>query len=230
MQDKIQNSISNLVSIPISYHLSLGDKNANVINFEPIIPFKVSKRWLVISKAIIPLMNIQTPSGYQNGLGNVKIISNITSANQNSFSWGFGPAIMFPAVKEILGNDKLSVGPSIIALKQTNGFTYGLAVQNYFSVVGSHSKPDVNILEAQVMISKNLTNDWYVYTNPHFTANWNALSGKQWSVPLGAGIGKIILHRYLPINLKAGVYKFISHPTNADWLIQAQATFIISSK
>ncbi|EGV43500.1 neuromedin U [Bizionia argentinensis JUB59] len=230
LRDKIQNPIANMLSVPVSYHLYLGDRNTNIIYFEPIIPITIFKKWQVITKTVIPLMNIPTRSGYKNGLGNVKFISTITSAKKKGFSWGFGPAIMFPAVKEILGNNKLSIGPSIIALKQTNGLTYGLAVQNYFSIVGSHTKPDVNILEAQIMVSQNFLDHWYVYTNPHITVNWNAISNKQWSVPLGVGIGKLIPNRYLPINLKAGVYKFVSHPTNADWLVQAQATFIINSK
>ncbi|HLV13782.1 MAG TPA: hypothetical protein VKY41_01280 [Xanthomarina sp.] len=228
LEDKIHNPIANMASIPLNYDLSINDDYVNSVNLQPTIPVKLSKNLLLVTQANLPLINAQTEKGYENGVGNTTILGTLTTAKQSDFSWGFGPAFMLPSGLKGLGFDKLSIGPSVIALKQTNGFTYGLILQNYFSVAGPSNTEDVNYLNSQIILSKRLNRGWYVYSNPYITANWNAPSKKQWEVPIGAGAGKLITHnRYLPINLKAGVYKYLSHPTNADWLVQMQATFII---
>ncbi|GGG32577.1 neuromedin U [Bizionia arctica] len=231
LEDKIQNPIANIASFPIIYNLSTNENNSNVVNFQPVIPVQLSKKWLLITQAIIPVMNVATQTGYENGLGNITFLGAITPTKQSEFTWGAGPAFMLPAVNNKLGFNKFSIGPSVIALKQNNGFTYGLLLQNFFSVAGPSNTEDVNYLYTQVILSKNLNNGWYLYSNPIITADWNATSNKQWTIPLGAGAGKLITHnRYLPINLKAGLFKYVAHPTEADWLIQAQATFILKSK
>ncbi len=227
-ESKIQNPIANLTRIPLEYHLSISGENTNVLNIQPILPVEISSKWLLINTAKIPILNLPTTTGYENGLGNILFTSVLTRAEPSSFSWGVGPAFMFPAVNDRLGFNKFSIGPSIVIMKQTNGYTFGLAAENYFSVAGSSQNKDVNFLNTQVIFAKNLKMGWYAFSNPNITANWNAKSDNQWSIPLGAGVGKLITYnRYLPINLKAGIYRYVTHPTNADWLIQVQAAFII---
>jgi hypothetical protein len=217
-----------MVSIPINYNLSIKNYNTNVVNFQPVIPVELSEKWLLVTRTIVPFMNVPTQSGYKNGVGNVTFLGALTPAKQGDFTWGAGPAIMLPTGVKGLGFEKFSVGPSVIALKQNNGFTYGLLLQNFFSVAGPSDVEDVNYLYTQVILSKNLKNGWYIYSSPIITADWNATSGEQWTIPLGAGAGKLITHnKYLPINLKAGVFKYVASPTDDDWLIQVQATFIL---
>lgn len=229
LEDKIQNPIANMVSFPMNYYLSIDNDNTNILNIQPIIPVALSKKWLLVTRTIIPFINIPTQTGYKNGVGNVTFLGAITPAKESSFTWGAGPAFMLPTGVEGLGFEKFSIGPSVIALKQTNGFTYGLLLQNFFSVAGPSSVKDVNYLYTQVILSKKLQKGWYVYSSPIITADWNSTNGKQWTIPLGAGAGKLITHnRYLPINVKIGVFKYVAHPTDADWLVQAQATFILN--
>jgi len=228
LEDKIQNPIANMASIPMNYNLSINNNNSNVLNIQPVIPVTLSKKWLLITRTIIPFMNVPSQTGHKNGVGNVTLLGALTPAKEGSFTWGAGPAFMLPTGVEGLGFEKFSIGPSVIALKQTNGFTYGLLLQNFFSVAGPSSVEDVNYLYTQIFISKKLNKGWYVYSSPNITADWNAPDGKQWTIPLGAGAGKLITHnRYLPINVKAGLFKYVAHPTDADWLIQVQAAFIL---
>ncbi len=231
LQDKIQNPIANMASIPLDYNLSINNKNSNILNLQAVIPVRLTENWLLITRAFVPFMNVPTTSSYSNGVGNVMFTGTITPAKEGSFSWGAGPALMLPTGIEGLGFEKFSIGPSLAALKQSNGLTFGLILQNYFSVAGPSNAQNVNYLYTQILLSKNLKNGWYLYSNPNITADWNATNNNQWTIPLGIGAGKLITHnRYLPINVKAGVYKFIAHPTDADWLIQAQATFILKYK
>lgn len=231
LEDKIQNPIANIASLSLDYNVSINNNNYNLLNIQPIIPVKLSKNWLLITHTIVPFLNTPTQTGYKNGVGNITLQGTLTLAKEAGFSWGAGPVFMLPTNIEGLGYEKFSIGPSLVALKQSYGLTYGLVLQNFFSVAGPSNVQDVNYLYTQVILSKNLNNGWYLYSNPNITADWNASSGNQWTIPLGAGAGKLIKHnRYLPINVNAGVYKYLAHPTDADWLIQAQVTFIMKYK
>jgi hypothetical protein len=40
-------------------------------------------------------------------------------------------------------------------------------------------------------VNYNFDKGWYLTFSPIITANWEAASGQEWTVPLGGGIGKI---------------------------------------
>ncbi|MFD2551950.1 neuromedin U [Bizionia sediminis] len=228
LSDKIQNPIANLATLPIQYELITQSKNSNMVRLLPTIPVQLTNKWQLITHADVPIANMYTNRGYENGFGNIVLTATLTPTKETGTSWGVGPAIMFPSVNNELGFNNLSVGPSVTYLKQVKGFTYGLTVQNFFSVAGPSTNPDVNYLQTKLHFAKTLNNNWYVYTNPEITANWNAKASNQWRIPLGIGAGKLIEHsRYLPINVQAGVYKYVEHPTDADWLVQVKAAFIL---
>ncbi len=229
LEDKIQNPIANMVSIPFNYNLSTNDDNTNVLNIQPVIPVQISKDWLMITRTIIPIINAPAPSGYQSGVGNISVVGALTPAKQSSFTWGVGPSVLFPTITEGLGYEKFSIGPSVVGIKQNKGFTFGLLLQNFFSVAGPSSAPDVNFFYSQLILAKKLKKGWYLYSSPNITADWNAPSGSQWTIPLGAGAGKLIAHSKLPINVKAGLFKYIEHPTDAEWLFQLQTTLILKT-
>ncbi len=231
LEYKIQSPIANLAVIPLHYNLSISNENMNVLKLQTTIPTAISQKWLLINNVKIPVINAPSIRGYSNGFGNIQIMSVITPSKISNFTWGFGPAILFPSINKSLGFDKLSVSPTVVIIKQANTFTYGVRLQNFLSIAGNSNTEKVNFLNSEIILSKNLKNGWYVYSSPNITANWNAESNKQWTIPLGAGVGKLITqNRYLPLNLKGSVYKYVANSLDADWLIQVEASFIINSK
>jgi len=52
----------------------------------------------------------------------------------------------------------------------------------------SPSKPDAGSVLHHVPIEKG----WYVTTSPIITANWRATGGNVWTVPFGAGVGRVM--------------------------------------
>lgn len=124
-----------------------------------------------------------------------------------------------------MGIDRFGIAPSIIALDQENGWTYGVLAQNFFGVAGN-SNVNLNLLSAQVFITKNLNKGWYINTSPLITANWDAPSDKTWTLPLGAGFGRLFKINKRPVNGQIGFYKYIEHPGNADYLIKAQLVLL----
>ena len=49
----------------------------------------------------------------------------------------------------------------------------------------------MNFLFSQIFVNYNLQKGWYLSSAPIITANWEADSGDQWTVPVGGGAGKL---------------------------------------
>ena len=72
-----------------------------------------------------------------------------------------------------------------------------------------------------------MENGWYLNTSPIITANWEADSGNQWTVPFGGGIGKMVKHGKLPVDYKLTAYWNAERPEYApDWNLQFTIKFL----
>jgi hypothetical protein len=59
------------------------------------------------------------------------------------------------------------------------------------------------------------------------TVNWKAAGDQRWTVPLGAGIGKIFHFGPLPVNTQLGAYYNVVKPDDGpDWQIRFQVQFM----
>jgi hypothetical protein len=71
--------------------------------------------------------------------------------------------------------------------------------------------------------SYNFPGGTYVNSAPIVTANWEAGSGNQWTVPLGAGVGHIFHLGKLPVNGQIGAYYSIVKPDDGpNWQLRVQ--------
>ncbi len=66
---------------------------------------------------------------------------------------------------------------------------------------------------------------------PAITANWTAPAGQQWSVPIGANFGKVVIFGKQSVKFIAGGGYFVTKPDNGpDWQIFVQAVFFVSEE
>ena len=123
-------------------------------------------------------------------------------AKPHKVIWGAGPVFVLPtATSKVLGQGKLSMGPSFVALVQPGHWTIGALVNNAWSVAGSGGRTAVNQMTLQYFINYNLKKGWYLTSSPIITANWKASSGNVWVVPFGGGVGRIMKLGFQPVNL-----------------------------
>ena len=61
------------------------------------------------------------------------------------------------------------------------------------------------------------------------TANWKADSGDKWTVPVGAGVGKLFKVGKLPINTSLQGYYNAEKPNSfsSDWQLRFQVQFLL---
>jgi hypothetical protein len=257
LQKATQNPVASLISVPLQNNTNFGigpfDRTQNVLNIQPVIPIGVSKDWNLIIRWITPIIWQPAP-GTQNlevfgieegtpaylagrdvqnnagvfGFGDMTPTFFLSPAKPGKLIWGVGPVFVLPtATSKVLGQGKLSIGPSVVALLQPAHWTIGALVNNAWSVAGSGGRPSVNQMTLQYVINYNLKKGSYVTSSPIITANWQAASGNQWVVPFGGGVGRIMRLGFQPVNLTAQFYGNAVHPTNGSpWGMRLQIAFL----
>ncbi|MGB8323376.1 MAG: hypothetical protein WCE52_10490 [Candidatus Acidiferrum sp.] len=246
LRNAAQNPIASLISVPLQENFNFGigpaDRTQNVLNIQPVIPFSLSSNWNLITRWITPIVYqplpiaqppgapLQTTGVY--GLGDLNP-SFFLSPKKSKVIWGVGTTLVIPTATNTtyLGQGKLSMGPTVVALIQPPHWTIGFLANNYWSVAGhanfnpdgTVNKPPVNQFLLQYFLNYNMKKGWYLTTAPIITANWRATDSNVWNVPFGGGVGRIMKLGFQPVNITAQFYGNAVHPPGASpWTFRFQ--------
>jgi hypothetical protein len=136
---KLANPIASLISLPFqnNFDHGIGEHKGSryVLNVQPVIPMKVAKNLNLITRWIVPVIsqhNITGPRQSQGGIGDAVISGFLSPSNtKNGVTWGAGPVLLVPlGGGAFLSGQQFGMGPSVVALKQNNGWTYGGLIES----------------------------------------------------------------------------------------------------
>src|ERR1700733_4434896 len=252
-----QNPVSSLISVPAQNNdnFAIGPFNRiqNVLNIQPVVPVKLNDQVSLIVRWITPIIYQPAPgtanlevygivaetppffaiealqnSAGLSGFGDMNPTFFLTPAKTHKLILGAGPAFVLPtATSKVLGQGKLSIGPSVVALTQPGPWTIGALVNNVWSVAGSGSRSAVNQMMLQYFINYNMKKGWYLTVSPIITANWKASPANVWTVPVGGGAGRIMRLGFQPVNISAAFYGNAVHPeAGSSWSMRLQLAFL----
>ena len=228
-----QNPVGDLISLPFqnntNFDVGPADRTQNILNIQPVWPISIGKKWNLITRTIIPVISQPAPgSDRTNGLGDVNFTGFISPREPGKWIWGVGPALVFPtATDEVLGSEKWSVGPSVVVLTMPGPWVLGSLFSNTWSVAGSDDRADVNQFLWQYFINYNYPSGFYWTSAPIITANWEAASGQQWTVPFGGGFGKLLKIGKRPVNASIqGFYNVEKPDSGGDWTLRIQVQLL----
>lgn len=227
-----QNPVGSLISLPLQNNTNFGfgpgDDVQNILNIQPVIPVSLSKKWNLINRAIIPVMyqpEVVTGTGSTTGIGDTSYTAFISPREPGKLIWGAGPVISIPtSTDDALGSGEWAAGPSVVLLAMPGKWVTGILLSNTWSF---DSDGDVNFFFGQIFANYNMENGWFLTTQPVFTANWEAASGNQWTVPIGGGVGRVYKIGKQPVNTLVQAYYNIDKPDfGADWQLRVQFAFL----
>ena len=123
---QLANPISSLVSVPFQFNWeqNVGPSEATrfILNVQPVMPFSLNKDWNLITRVIVPLVSqpaLAEGGEPEFGVGDI-LTSFFISPAHGGLIWGTGPVISLPSTAiPTLGTEKWSVGPTVVALKQS---------------------------------------------------------------------------------------------------------------
>ena len=80
---KAQNPLADIISVPLQWNTDFGigshDREASVLNIQPIIPVNLPKDWVLINRMIVPLPKMvpiaSQESGSETGLGDITLMN-----------------------------------------------------------------------------------------------------------------------------------------------------------
>ena len=230
-----QNPIASLISVPIENDFNpqtgIKKEDSYLLEFKPVIPVRLSNDWTLITRTIIPVIQVPDLAPGVNGtsgVGDVQLSLFLSPAKAGPVIWGAGPVVSFPtASQEILGTKKVSAGPTVVVLRSQGHWLFGTLVQNLFSVAGPTARPDVNQMLLQPFVNYNLRHGWYLTSSPIITANWEVNPDQRWVVPVGGGFGKIVHFGKLPVNMYTQFFRNVERPDGTThWSARFQAQLL----
>lgn len=228
---KTQNPVSDMISVPLQNNLGFNagpeDDLQNTLNIMAVMPQKITGNWNLIHRVVVPILNQPAPID-KSGLGDIQYQGYFSPSKVDKVVWGVGPVLQMPtASDDSLGSEKWSAGPGVVALRMDGPWVYGALVNNIWSFAGDSDRTDVNMMMIQPFVNYNLGNGLAIGSVPILTANWEAESGEQWTVPVGAQVSKVLPIGKQPINWILGAYYNIERPENApEWQFRFQVQLL----
>jgi hypothetical protein len=231
-----QNPVADMISFPMQNNTNFGigpyGRDQDVLNFQPVIPLHLTKKWNLITRTILPVVwqpDASQPTGQGwYGLGDLNPSLFFSHAKSGKLIWGVGPALVFPtATAPQLGQGKVSAGPGVVALTTPGHWVIGALANNVWSFAGTGSRPPVNQFLLQYFVNYNMKKGWYVTTAPIITADWRASSGNQLTLPFGGGFGRIMKIGFQPTNLQLQFFGNVKYPAGTSpWGMRFQIALL----
>ncbi len=234
LRAKTQNPVGSMYSVPLENNFDFGAPSggAYILNIQPVIPIQVGGVNL-ISRVIIPIVSLEgfieglpglpegAPGDGATGLGDINSSLFLSPANPGQIIWGLGPSFgLRTATDAQLGSGKWTMGPTAVVLSQPKPWSVGVLLRQMWSYAGDPDRADVSQFLVQPFVNYNLPGGWYLVSDPTITANWKSETGV-WTVPVGAGFGKMFRIGSQPINSRILAFYNVARPEAApDWALK----------
>jgi len=232
---QLANPIASLISIPLQLNFDEGfgengDGERWTLNVQPVVPISIGEDWNMISRTILPVIaqdGVATPGSNQFGLGDTvqSLFFSPKEVGDSGIVWGAGPVFLLPTASDrLLGGEKWGVGPTGVLLKQEGQITYGMLVNQIWSVAGDDARGDVSQGFVQPFISYTNSKATTFALNAEMSYDW---IGDQGSVPLNFNVSQLTSLGKQPIQLGIGTRVYLESPSGGpDWGLRFNLTFL----
>jgi hypothetical protein len=232
---KLNNPVSSLISVPFQFNYDEGygpDKGGRtVLNIQPVVPVSLNEDWNLIIRTILPVIYQERTSpttGVAQGLGDTtQSFFFSPKASHNGLIWAIGPAFLWPTGESELGTKKWGAGPTVLVLKQTGGYTYGVLANHIWSYadLGSNDRSSVSSTFVQPFLAWTSPSATTVNINSESTYNWKT---RQWSIPVNLTVSQLYKFGGQRVSLGGGARVYAARDgTGPEWGVRFIATLLL---
>lgn len=232
---KLANPIASLISVPFQNNTDYGigafNGTRNTLNIQPVVPISISENLNMITRVVLPVItqyNITGEGQKQSGLGDAVMSAFFSPKNSEKITWGVGPALLLPVgTNDFLTAKKFGMGPTAVALKQSNGWTVGGLINQIWSVAGSAERPNVSQMFVQPFLVYNWKSGAGLGGNLEWTQNWKSNQTTVWLNPTVSGVTSLGSQK---VQFAVGPRLNLAAPDGgkADWGWRAVVVFLFS--
>jgi hypothetical protein len=216
---KLSNPVASLISVPFQLNYDSGfgatDTERWLLNVQPVIPFSIGEDWNLISRTIVPLVDlgglVPGASG-TSGVGDTvqSLFLSPKAPTAGGLVWGVGPVFLLPtATDDLLGSGKWGIGPTGVVLRQYGPWTVGGLANHIWSVAGDEDRADVNATFLQPFVSYTTPGATTFGLNSESTYDWEA---EAWTASVNATIGQVVPIGGRPVSFTGGVRYWLDSP------------------
>jgi hypothetical protein len=219
---QLANPIAALISVPfqLNYDQDIGTSDQGerwTLNIQPVVPIELNQDWNIISRTILPLISQEdiVPGKSQSGTGDVvqSVFFSPKAPSASGWIWGVGPVFLLPTGSDdALTADKWGIGPTAVALKQENGWTYGALANHIWSVAGKDSRKDVSSTFLQPFLSYTTPNAITYTINSESTYDWENV---RWTIPINGLVSKVTKFGGQLVSVGGGIRYWVDGPSSA---------------
>jgi hypothetical protein len=217
---ELANPVASLISVPFQFNIDgrIGAEEeiqAAILRIQPVVPFRLSGDWNLISRTILPVLNVQGPVGPESGQPNFgdtlqSLFLSPASPGPGGVIWGVGPAaLLATATGDLSGGRQWGLGPTGVALVQRGRWTAGTLVNHLWSVANASPNADLNSTYLQPFLSYTTANAWTVSLNSESSYDWAA---DQWAVPMNLVVSKVGRLGHQLLSVGAGARYWVQSP------------------
>lgn len=233
LAQKLANPVANLISMPLQNNFDFGYGPAEsmryLLNVQPVIPFSVSDDWNLITRTIVPIISQGSPvSGGEDfgGFGEI-LQSFFLSPKEPVGGWilAGGPVLGWnTASDERLGTGKWTLGPTVLALRQESGWTYGVLANHLWSIGGNDARADVSATFVQPFLSYTTKTQTTLAINTESSYDWE---NEQWTVPLNVTVAQLFKVGSQIMQFQFGPRVYVEKPDGGpEWGLRAVLTLL----
>ena len=232
-----QNPIAAMISVPFqnstNFNTGPSGHTQNVLNIQPVIPIGLTSEWNLITRTVIPVISQPAAQAGEDttfGLGSVQVSTFLSPAQAGRIIWGVGAVAQAPTRSDpALGSNVWGGGPTAVALMMQGPWVFGGLVNNVWSFSSEDPRRRYNTLTVQPFVNYNFPQSpgTYLSFSPLITANWEARSGQEWTIPLGLALGQIFRIGGQALNGQAGAYYNVVRPDlGPEWQLRFQLSLM----
>jgi hypothetical protein len=231
---QLANPISSLISVPFQFNwdTGIGPKDADrvTLNVQPVVPFSLNEDWNLISRTILPITYLgSTADGVDSafGLGDTVQSFFFSPKKPTKGGWtsGFGPVLLLPtATEDAFKSKQWGLGPTAVALRQHDGWTYGALANHIWGVNDPNDREQVNATYLQPFVSYTTPNAVTFVALTETTYDWKS---EQWTVPIIAAVSKLTSIGDQKVSFQLGGRYYADAPEGGpDWGLRITAILL----
>jgi hypothetical protein len=228
-----QNPVGDVVSVPFQFNFNAGGGLADTthfnLNFQPVMPIRVTPTVSVIARTIVPFNRFPGPEDEQNGgFGDIQQQVFLTPGKPGKVIWGLGPMFSLPtATARPAQTGTWAGGVAAVVLMMPGPWVVGSLFTQVSPMSDANGDPRTSVFSWQYFINYNFGHGWALSSTPTIVANWDAPDGQQWTVPVGAGITRTLVFKSQPMSLGFFYFKNVERPDTAPGTVaRFNASFI----
>jgi hypothetical protein len=127
-------------------------------------------------------------------------------------------------------------GPELALGRMTSWGLYGMRAKHLTNIWSGSNPQDVefdtNETTLKLFFAYSLGNGWLIEANPTILYDWEAVSGNEWTVPVGAGLSRTFMLGNVPVKLGVEIQNNIVSPDRfgPEWLVNLNLTPVFSTR